>query len=434
MLTLAICSNRSYGNEESELYLLASSYEDDCITVDDLASFLDAHGYNAESTNNYVTTKLSGGKKIFLVPNGAQPGLADLWMIPPFSLASQSTASRSDPKLTIKSDATHYSGAETNEWNGMIACDWDKRLRDEQNYTRFADKYKIYDPNSITWYTSPVPTVEIYNSNSEEVQGAGSDRYLKGPEENKSVPYETKEIDWKFEGASTSIPAYEVNFPSNLHLRFPRNVSLNVNVTDLAETYAALPPGIRKAGTSRGLFSARNIELSPNPNPEDVGIATLLNMPNFTSRATVQYGRNMVFWNCIDLIIKYTDQQNRAVLYHELGHVLDDGYYSQSQEYKDAVAADSLKFKHEKGGEAATVYASEYAFLFGKSNSGSLLEDWADTVKIYLSIKADPNFHNPAYLAPDYLQNRFKIVGRAIEQSDVKMVQLSMNKITESTN
>ena len=71
------------GTEENDLWLLLSSYEDLGITVKDLAFFVVAHGYNAEPNDAYVTVKLSSGKEIYLTPNGASPGLADLWMTPP---------------------------------------------------------------------------------------------------------------------------------------------------------------------------------------------------------------------------------------------------------------------------------------------------------------------------------------------------------------
>ena len=80
VLFVSCCS----GTEENELWLLLSSFEDLGITVKDLAFFVVAHGYNAEPTNDaYVTVKLSSGKEIYLTPNGASSGLADLWMTPP---------------------------------------------------------------------------------------------------------------------------------------------------------------------------------------------------------------------------------------------------------------------------------------------------------------------------------------------------------------
>jgi hypothetical protein len=91
-------------DQENDLCLLVSSYEDDSISVNDLAAFLAAHGFNAEPTNNYVTTKLSGGKNVCLVPNGAESGLADLWMSPPSNPSKISGHGNSEPRLTIKAD------------------------------------------------------------------------------------------------------------------------------------------------------------------------------------------------------------------------------------------------------------------------------------------------------------------------------------------
>jgi hypothetical protein len=79
VLFVSCCS----GTEVNELWLLLSSYEDLGITVKDLAYFAVTHGYNAEPGDNYVTIKLSSGEEIYLTPNGASPGLADLWMTPP---------------------------------------------------------------------------------------------------------------------------------------------------------------------------------------------------------------------------------------------------------------------------------------------------------------------------------------------------------------
>lgn len=83
--------------EENDLWLLMSSYEDIGITVKDLAFFLATHGYSAEPDKTYVTVKLSGGKEVYLTPNGASPRLADLWMSPP--------TKPSGPILTIPLEA-----------------------------------------------------------------------------------------------------------------------------------------------------------------------------------------------------------------------------------------------------------------------------------------------------------------------------------------
>jgi len=83
VLAIALFLQSSCANEENDLWLLISSYEDFGITPNDLATFLIAHGYNARLIKSYVTVKFSGGKEVYLTPNGASPRLADLWMTAP---------------------------------------------------------------------------------------------------------------------------------------------------------------------------------------------------------------------------------------------------------------------------------------------------------------------------------------------------------------
>jgi len=83
VLAIALFLQSSCANEENDLWLLISSYEDFGITPNDLATFLTAHGYNARLIKSYVTVKFSGGKEVYLTPNGASPRLADLWMTAP---------------------------------------------------------------------------------------------------------------------------------------------------------------------------------------------------------------------------------------------------------------------------------------------------------------------------------------------------------------
>ena len=100
VLFVTCCS----GTEETEIWLLLSSFEDLGITVKDLAFFVVAHGYNAEPSDAYVTVKLSSGKEIYLTPNGASPGLADLWMTPP---TQTSVPVRIIPTEAIKKNLTY---------------------------------------------------------------------------------------------------------------------------------------------------------------------------------------------------------------------------------------------------------------------------------------------------------------------------------------
>ncbi|VVB64982.1 Uncharacterised protein [uncultured archaeon] len=90
--------------DTNDLWFLISSYEDIGITVDDLAKFLVAHGYNAKPEGSYVTVTLSGGKKNYLTPNGGASGLADMWQI----LPSEPTQPTIISKIyAIKKDPTY---------------------------------------------------------------------------------------------------------------------------------------------------------------------------------------------------------------------------------------------------------------------------------------------------------------------------------------
>jgi hypothetical protein len=63
--------------ERTELSKSISQNEDTYITPNDLAFFLATHNYNATPKGGYVQVKIDG--TIYkVVPNGANPGLADL--------------------------------------------------------------------------------------------------------------------------------------------------------------------------------------------------------------------------------------------------------------------------------------------------------------------------------------------------------------------
>ncbi|MCX6677674.1 MAG: hypothetical protein NTU95_06980 [Methanothrix sp.] len=83
LLIVALLLQSSHADEENDLWLLISSYEDIGISLNDLATFLAAHGYNAKPAGSYVTVTFSGGNEVYLTPNGAAPRLADLWMTAP---------------------------------------------------------------------------------------------------------------------------------------------------------------------------------------------------------------------------------------------------------------------------------------------------------------------------------------------------------------
>ena len=63
--------------ESTELSKLISMNEDTCITPNDLAFFLATHNYDATPEDGYVQVKIDG-TVYKVVPNGANPGLADL--------------------------------------------------------------------------------------------------------------------------------------------------------------------------------------------------------------------------------------------------------------------------------------------------------------------------------------------------------------------
>lgn len=104
LANLAVC-NTSNGNEEVDLNLLIYSYQATGITVSDLATFLTEHGYNVQSSNYYVTAKLSSGKALYLVPDRTGPSLATLWIVPPSSHPKQSAVRHSEPVLSIEEGA-----------------------------------------------------------------------------------------------------------------------------------------------------------------------------------------------------------------------------------------------------------------------------------------------------------------------------------------
>jgi hypothetical protein len=104
LLIVALLMYTSCADEENDLWLLISSYEDMSISINDLATFLIAHGYNATPGRSYVTVSLSKGSIVYLTPNGASPRLADLWMTPPEKPIGPIRVSYDE---TIKKNATY---------------------------------------------------------------------------------------------------------------------------------------------------------------------------------------------------------------------------------------------------------------------------------------------------------------------------------------
>ena len=79
-VTFAPVSYASVVAESTELSKLISQSEDTNMTPNDLAFFLATHNYDATPKNGYVQVKIDS--TIYkVVPNGSQPGLADLSII-----------------------------------------------------------------------------------------------------------------------------------------------------------------------------------------------------------------------------------------------------------------------------------------------------------------------------------------------------------------
>jgi hypothetical protein len=96
----------SQAEETTDLCFLISSYEDQRMTNADLADFLTAHGYQATPhEGSYVVTSLPE-KKLYLVPNGAEQGLADIYLIPP-KVAENANIDKSSNDLSALSRAPY---------------------------------------------------------------------------------------------------------------------------------------------------------------------------------------------------------------------------------------------------------------------------------------------------------------------------------------
>ena len=76
----ASAGNVSGTVDHTELLKLISQNEDPLMTSNDLAFFLASHDFDATPKDGYVEVKLDG--LVFkAVPNGNEPGLADLTII-----------------------------------------------------------------------------------------------------------------------------------------------------------------------------------------------------------------------------------------------------------------------------------------------------------------------------------------------------------------
>jgi len=157
-LCIILLINYSHASEENDLWLLLSSYEDVGISVKDLAFFLATHGYNAEPANSYVIVKFTGGKEIYLTPNGAAPRLADMWMSPP---KNQSGLIQVIPVDAIKTNATYNKTDDLNFVKAINKCtmfpvsplgmcyDGSQKLYNIYKSFGYSNIVYLYDPNGF---------------------------------------------------------------------------------------------------------------------------------------------------------------------------------------------------------------------------------------------------------------------------------------------
>ena len=79
--TLSVIPLSSAASDGSKLAKLISANEDPRMNAEDLAFFLVTHDFDAVPKKDYVEVRLNG--VIYkVVPNGAEPGLADITMTP----------------------------------------------------------------------------------------------------------------------------------------------------------------------------------------------------------------------------------------------------------------------------------------------------------------------------------------------------------------
>lgn len=78
---LSASAGNAYGTvDHTELLKVISQNEDPLMTSNDLAFFLATHNYDATPKDGYVEVKLDG-VVYKAVPNGSEPGLADMKVI-----------------------------------------------------------------------------------------------------------------------------------------------------------------------------------------------------------------------------------------------------------------------------------------------------------------------------------------------------------------
>jgi hypothetical protein len=146
----------------SEMWLLLSSYEDVRIDADELAYFLAIHGYDADPIDHYVIVNLPGGETAFITPNGAAPGLGDLWKTPP-PPPKPTGPVRSIPEDAIIKDPLYHKTPESSQVERLtkerfifpvtpLGMCYDGSRRLATSYSGFGyNVMYMYDPSEWDW-------------------------------------------------------------------------------------------------------------------------------------------------------------------------------------------------------------------------------------------------------------------------------------------
>ncbi len=78
MVTGLLYAGLAQEDDISELKGLILSFEDVRMSVRDLAFYLATHNYDSKPDDGYVALEIDG-KRFHLVPNGAAPGICDIY-------------------------------------------------------------------------------------------------------------------------------------------------------------------------------------------------------------------------------------------------------------------------------------------------------------------------------------------------------------------
>jgi len=134
ILWLCAVSIPSCASDENELWLLICTNEDANITIDGLASFLSSKGYDVQPMYSCVEVRLSNGKTRYLIPNGCDPKLADMWINLPKGNAKPEEIVHDHTSIKMTSSAlsavdticknTKYKKSKNSEFIGQLEnCD-----------------------------------------------------------------------------------------------------------------------------------------------------------------------------------------------------------------------------------------------------------------------------------------------------------------------